>query len=101
MTQPSPVPSAAADLPTSPTGSSLQRLADRARERDAGRSELHFEGRMWTSAQLADRSRRLSGGLRTAGVACEVRIVDAIPLTSVLKTDRKLLRAQLRAESAS
>ena len=41
------------------------------------------------------------GGLRTAGVACEVRIVDAIPLTSVLKTDRKLLRAQLRAESAS
>jgi acyl-CoA synthetase (AMP-forming)/AMP-acid ligase II len=31
----------------------------------------------------------------------EVRIVNAIPLTSVLKTDRKLLRAQLRAESAS
>jgi long-chain acyl-CoA synthetase len=28
----------------------------------------------------------------------EVRVVDAIPLTSVLKTDRKALRAQLRAE---
>jgi long-chain acyl-CoA synthetase len=28
----------------------------------------------------------------------EVRVVDAIPLTSVLKTDRKLLRAQLVSE---
>lgn len=31
----------------------------------------------------------------------EVRIVDAIPLTSVLKTDRKKLRAQLREEAAA
>jgi long-chain acyl-CoA synthetase len=31
----------------------------------------------------------------------EVRIVDAIPLTSVLKTDRKRLRAQLIDEGAS
>jgi long-chain acyl-CoA synthetase len=69
------VPSAAADLPTSPTGSSLQRLADQAWERDAGRSDLHFEDQMWTSAQLADRSRRLSGGLRTAGVAPGDRVV--------------------------
>ena len=30
----------------------------------------------------------------------EVRIVDAIPLTSVLKTDRKRLRAQLTNEAA-
>ena len=30
----------------------------------------------------------------------EVRIVDSIPLTSVLKTDRKALRAQLRPPSA-
>jgi long-chain acyl-CoA synthetase len=30
----------------------------------------------------------------------EVRIVDAIPLTSVLKTDRKRLRAQLISEAA-
>jgi len=29
----------------------------------------------------------------------EVRVVDAIPLTSVLKTDRKLLRSQLKAGS--
>ena len=29
----------------------------------------------------------------------EVRVVDAIPLTSVLKTDRKALRAQLKAEA--
>jgi non-ribosomal peptide synthetase component E (peptide arylation enzyme) len=31
----------------------------------------------------------------------EVRIVDAIPLTSVLKTDRRLLHARLLAESGS
>jgi long-chain acyl-CoA synthetase len=30
----------------------------------------------------------------------EVRIVDAVPLTSVLKTDRKRLRAQLAAETS-
>jgi long-chain acyl-CoA synthetase len=29
----------------------------------------------------------------------EVRVVDAIPLTSVLKTDRKRLRAQLVTEA--
>jgi hypothetical protein len=34
--------------PTTPTGSSLQRLADEAWERDAGRSELYFEGSRWT-----------------------------------------------------
>jgi long-chain acyl-CoA synthetase len=28
----------------------------------------------------------------------EVRLVDAIPLTSVMKTDRKLLRAMLASE---
>ncbi len=31
----------------------------------------------------------------------EVRIVDAIPLTSVLKTDRKALRSQVRAEAGA
>jgi long-chain acyl-CoA synthetase len=30
----------------------------------------------------------------------EVRVIDAIPLTSVLKTDRKRLRATLMAEGA-
>ena len=62
-------------LPTDPTGSSLQALADRAWERDAGRSELYFEGVRWTSDQLADRVRRMSGGLRTAGVAPSDRVV--------------------------
>jgi long-chain acyl-CoA synthetase len=28
----------------------------------------------------------------------EVRLVDAIPMTSVMKTDRKLLRAMLAAD---
>ena len=67
--------SAPAGLPTEPTGSSLQALADRAWERDAGRSELYFEDRRWTSDQLAERSRRLSGGLRAAGVAPGDRVV--------------------------
>ena len=30
----------------------------------------------------------------------EVRLVDGIPLTSVMKTDRKLLRAMLSSEQA-
>jgi long-chain acyl-CoA synthetase len=62
-------------LPTTPTGASLQRLADEAWERDAGRSELHFEGSRWTADQLADQIRRLSGGLRAAGVAPGDRVV--------------------------
>jgi long-chain acyl-CoA synthetase len=62
-------------LPTSPTGASLQRLADDSWARDAGRSELRFEGRSWTSAELADRTRRLAGGLRAAGVQPGDRIV--------------------------
>ncbi len=62
-------------LPTTPTGASLQVLADEAWERDAGRSELYFEGSRWTADQLADRIRRLSGGLRTAGVAPGDRVV--------------------------
>src|SRR3984957_5319250 len=67
--------SAFPELPTSPTGSSLQRLADDAGAREAGQSELHFEGQTWTSAQLADRTRRLSGGLRAAGVVPGERVV--------------------------
>jgi long-chain acyl-CoA synthetase len=73
MTQPSP--GALPALPTAPTGSSLQRLADEAWERDGGRSELYFEGSRWTGDQLADRIRRLSGGLRAAGVAPGDRVV--------------------------
>ena len=68
-------PRALPALPTTPTGSSLQRLADEAWERDAGRSELYFEGSRWTADQLADRIRGLSGGLRAAGVAPGDRVV--------------------------
>jgi long-chain acyl-CoA synthetase len=64
-----------AALPAEPTGSSLQRLADLSWQRDAGRSELYFEGIRWTSDQVADRARRLSGGLRAAGVAPGDRVV--------------------------
>jgi long-chain acyl-CoA synthetase len=64
-----------AALPTEPTGSSLQVLADLAWERDGGRSELYYEGVCWTSDQIADRVRRLSGGLRAAGVAPGDRVV--------------------------
>jgi long-chain acyl-CoA synthetase len=70
-----PPPAALPALPTAPTGSSLQRLADEAWARDAGRSELYFEGTRWTGAELADRIRRLSGGLRAAGVAPGDRVV--------------------------
>jgi long-chain acyl-CoA synthetase len=62
-------------LPTTPTGSSLQRLAEEAWTRDGGRSELYFEGSRWTGDQLAGRIRRLSGGLRAAGVAPGDRVV--------------------------
>src|SRR5215469_9207809 len=64
-----------AALPTEPTGSSLQLLADLSSERDAGRSELYFEGIRWTSDQLADRARRLSSGLREAGIVPGDRVV--------------------------
>ncbi len=63
-------------LPTGPTGSSLQRLADQYWQRDAGQSELYFEGSRWTGDELADRARRLSGGLRdTGGVRPGDRVV--------------------------
>ncbi|HEY5015503.1 MAG TPA: AMP-binding protein [Streptosporangiaceae bacterium] len=60
---------------TSATGSSLQRLAEAAWQRTAAASELYYEGEHWTGDQLADRSRRLSGGLRTAGLQPGERVV--------------------------
>ncbi|HEY2505397.1 MAG TPA: AMP-binding protein [Streptosporangiaceae bacterium] len=66
---------AGVQLPTSPTGTSLQRLADEAWARDAGRSLTYFEGQRWTSAELADRARRLCGGLRSAGMQPGDRVV--------------------------
>ena len=54
---------------TEPTGSSLQRLAEQAWERFGGESTLHSEDQTFTGLQLAERTRRLSRGLREAGLA--------------------------------
>src|SRR5580692_1566668 len=60
---------------TSPTGASLQRLAEDAWRRTGEGSELYFEDQHWTGPQLADRSRKLSGGLREAGLRPGDRVV--------------------------
>jgi len=62
-------------MATKPTGTSLQRLAEQALERLGGESTLHFEGHVFTTAQLAGRSRRLSQGLRDAGLQPGERVV--------------------------
>jgi long-chain acyl-CoA synthetase len=62
-------------LPTAPTGSPLQVLAERAAERVGEGSRLLFEGGSWSGAQLAERARRVSGGLRRAGLAPGDRVV--------------------------
>ena len=60
---------------TSPTGSSLQRLAERSWERTAAGSQLFYEDQHWTGIQLAERSQRLAGGLREAGLRPGERVV--------------------------
>src|ERR1022692_4002828 len=60
---------------TRPTGSSLQRLAEEAWHRVAAGSVLHYEGAQWTGSELAERIRRVSGGLREAGLRAGERIV--------------------------
>src|SRR5580693_9035199 len=60
---------------TSPTGSSLQRLAERSWERTAAGSQLFYEDQNWTGIQLAERSQRLAGGLREAGLQPGERVV--------------------------
>jgi long-chain acyl-CoA synthetase len=60
---------------TQPTGSSLQRLSEAALERLGGASTTYFEGRTWTGAELAERTRRVSQGLRDAGLAPGERVV--------------------------
>src|SRR6201747_817592 len=62
------------DLPTSPTGTSLQRLGELAAERN-GASELIFEGTTWSGSELARRARTVSGGLREAGLSPGERVV--------------------------
>ena len=60
---------------TAPTGSSLQRLAEAAWERIGDEAVLVFEGRPWTLAELGLRARRLSAGLRDAGLRPGDRVV--------------------------
>jgi long-chain acyl-CoA synthetase len=60
---------------TRATGSSLQRLAEESWDRVAVGSLLHYEGTLWTGAQLAERVRRVSGGLRAAGLRPGERVV--------------------------
>jgi long-chain acyl-CoA synthetase len=60
---------------TSATGTSLQRLAEQSWERHAGADRLIYAGQQWTGAQLAERARRVAGGLREAGVGPGDRVV--------------------------
>jgi long-chain acyl-CoA synthetase len=64
-----------APIVTQPTGASLQRLAEQSWERVAGQSRLWYEGQECTAAQLAERARRLAGGLRETGLQPGERVV--------------------------
>ena len=64
-----------APMVTSPTGASLQRLAERSWERLGGRSVLLYEDTRWTGDQLAERVRRVAGGLLEAGLRPGERVV--------------------------
>jgi len=60
---------------TRATGTSLQRLAEESWDRVAAGSVLHYEGASWTGPELAGRIRRVSGGLRAAGLRAGERVV--------------------------
>jgi long-chain acyl-CoA synthetase len=62
-------------LATTATGHSLQALAEAAWERHGDGSVLVFEAERWTGDQLADRARRVSQGLREAGLQPGERVV--------------------------
>ena len=62
-------------LSTAATGSSLQRLTEAAWERIGDGSTLTFEGTTYRSGALAQRARRLSQGLRDAGLRPGERVV--------------------------
>ena len=64
-----------APMVTSSTGSSLQRLAEQSWERTGADSVLHYEGERWTGAQIAERIRRVTGGLAEAGLRPGERVV--------------------------
>jgi long-chain acyl-CoA synthetase len=63
------------EMITAPTGSSLQRLGELAAERLGADSRLYFEDQTFTGLQLAERTRRLSRGLRDAGLQPGERVV--------------------------
>ncbi len=63
------------EMVTDPTGTTMQRLAEQAWERLGGESTLHFEDQTFTGLQLAERTRRMSQGLRDAGLQPGERVV--------------------------
>jgi long-chain acyl-CoA synthetase len=64
-----------APMATRATGTSLQRLAEQSWDRHAAETELYYEGERWTGAELAARVRRVTGGLRAAGLRPGERVV--------------------------
>ena len=64
-----------APMVTRATGTSLQRLAEQAWDRHAAGSELYYEGQRWSGTELAARVRRVTGGLRAAGLRPGERVV--------------------------
>jgi non-ribosomal peptide synthetase component E (peptide arylation enzyme) len=68
-------------------------LAETALERLGDHRSLVFEERGHGARELHERAVRLAGGrLGAHKHPREVHVVDAVPLTSVGKTDRKALR---------
>jgi long-chain acyl-CoA synthetase len=65
----------AAPMVTAPTGVSLQRLGEQSWDRLAAGSVLHYEDEKWTGEQLAERIRRVAGGLLEAGLEPRERVV--------------------------
>ena len=64
-----------APMVTSATGTSLQRLAEQSWARHAAETELYYEGQRWSGTELAARVRRVTGGLRAAGLRPGERVV--------------------------
>ena len=64
-----------AAMVTPPTGTSLQRLAEQSWDRLQAGSVLHYEAERWTGQELAERVRRVAGGLREAGLLPGERVV--------------------------
>ena len=65
----------AAPMVTPPTGASLQRLTEQSWDRLAAGSMLHYEAKQWTGEELAERVRRVTGGLQEAGLSPGERVV--------------------------